>query len=106
MSDQLLETIDRLLDSARPGGIAQQRLVKYRDQRTRNVLLGPSVLKYIRDLADKADNVAVECRYLTGRGNCQKIKRICKHVDNNKECKKYEPNRPQTRGNPLERLNL
>ena len=103
MADTMLETIDELLELARPGGLAQRRLLKYRDQVVRNVMLGPSVTRYIKKLqAMVADDI--ECRHLTQLGKCRKKKLACDHVDNNKECKLYEGSKPSNQGNPLGRM--
>lgn len=103
MAEPLLETVDRLLERARPGGTPHRRLLKYREQLERNVVLGPSILKYIRDLVKSLDDT-IECRYLSSRGRCRKTGRACAHVENNQECRLYQANRPQLRGNPLGRL--
>lgn len=104
MSRELVESIDRLLEHARPGGVAHRRLVKYREQLTRGVFLGPSVLKYIRELAARAGDSSVECAHITGLGKCRKTKLRCEHPDENLACRLYQANRPQTKGNPLGRI--
>lgn len=102
MAEPLINTIDRLLEAARPGGTPHKRLLKYREQLERNVMLGPSVLRYIQELVRKLD-VTIECRYLNAFGTCRKLKRACNHIDNNAACTLYDENRPQTKGNPLGR---
>jgi len=104
MSAELITKIDRLLEHARPGGLAHKRLLKYRNQLTRNVMLGPSVMNYIRQLAYKADDISIECRFLTELGKCRKNKLACTHVDDNRECGMYKKNRPQMQGNPIGRV--
>ena len=103
MAEPLIETVDRLLGRARPGGTPHRRLLKYREQLERNVVLGPSILRYIRDLVKSLDDT-IECRFLSALGKCKKTKRACSHVENNQECRLYQANRPQTKGNPLGRL--
>lgn len=103
MADPLIDTVDRLLENARPGGTPHRRLLKYREQLERNVVLGPSILKYIRELVRHLD-VVIECRHLTSFGTCRKLKRACSDLEDNKACKLYEQNRPQIKGNPLGRI--
>jgi len=93
VADPLIETVDRLIKQARPGGQAHKRLLKYRDQLERNVFLGPSVLRYIRGLVEKLDD-NIECRHLTGRGVCREKKRACDHLEDNRSCTIYDPSRP------------
>lgn len=102
-TDPLIDTVDRLLENARPGGTPHRRLLKYREQLERNVMLGPSVLKYLRALVHQLD-VTIECRHLTAFGVCRKLNRECGFLEDNAECKLYEKNRPQTKGNPLGRI--
>jgi len=91
----LIDTIDRLLEVARPTGQAHRRLLKYRDQVTRNVFLGPSVMRYINGLVEKLDD-KIECRYLTQLGKCRSKKRVCDHLDDNSACPIYKPNKKET----------
>ncbi len=101
MGNSLIEIVERLLDNARPGGQAHQRLLKYRDQVERNVMLGPSTMKYIRGLVSRLD-ATIECRHLSETGRCSKRGRIaCDSLDDYTACRLYEENRPQTRGNLL-----
>lgn len=101
MSDDLLTTIERLLDSARPEGEPHRRLIKWRDQLHRNVFLGPGPRKYIEQLEADLANVTIECQHLTPLGKCLRGGR-CKHLDDNKTCPYYEEARPLKRGeNPL-----
>ena len=105
VSKNIIEVIDILLEMARPGGIAHRRLIKYREQAENNVMLGPSIMKYIRKLQIIATD-SIECRFLTQLGKCRNRKRrlACDHIEDNKECMLYEGNRPKTRGNPLRRI--
>lgn len=99
----LLETVDTLLASARPGGTPHKRLLKYRDQLERNVMLGPAPLRYIRELARKLTDV-IECRHLSPIGRCRKTRLGCAHIDQNRECRMYDPAHSQTKGDPLGRV--
>lgn len=103
MEGQLIELIDDLLEKARPGGLAHARLRKYRDQASRNVMLGPSVMRYIKRLQTIASDT-IECKFLDAFGKCRRRRNLaCDHVDNNKACKLYEPSKPQMKGDPLGR---
>ena len=101
-SESLLEVVDRLLLSARPGGTPHKRLLKYRDQLERNVMLGPASLRYIRELAIQLED-RIECRHLTTLGRCRKNRVACPHRDDNTKCRGYEKARPALKGNPLGR---
>lgn len=103
MGDPLIESVDRLLAASRPGGTPHKRLLKYRDQLERNVVLGPASLRYIRDMLRRMTD-SVECRHLTALGKCRKTRLGCDHVDDNKACKFYSAARPQTKGTPLGRM--
>ena len=103
MAESIIEVIDHLLQFARPGGTAHRRLIKYRDQAERNVMLGPSVMRYLKKLQIIATD-EIECRFLSQLGKCRKRKLACDHLDSNKECIHYEGNRPQMKGNPLGRI--
>jgi len=96
VAEALIDTVDRLLEAARPGGLAHRRLLKYREQLERNVFLGPSILRYIRELVAKMED-DIECRFLSELGLCKKTKLTCKHVDDNRACKLYEAERPHRR---------
>lgn len=100
--DSILENVNQMLDVVRPGSEIQKRLQKYRDQLIRNVMLGPSALRFIRE-AYRAMHDSVECNRLTAMGRCRKTKMSCRHIDNNKECLDYTRARPQTKGSPLGR---
>ncbi len=101
-TEPLVETVDGLLERARPGGIPHKKLLKYRDQLARNVILGPSSLRYIRDLVRDHDD-KIECRFLSSIGICRKKRLACGKTEENAECRDYEPARPQRKGNPLGR---
>lgn len=100
MADRLIDQVDHLLASARPGGTPHKRLIKFREQLVNHVFLGPSALRYIRVLWEDLED-RIECRHLMTRGKCRKLNRVCNHQDGNKACDYYEPARPQTAGNPL-----
>jgi len=103
MAEPLIDSVDLLLASARPGGTPHKRLLKYRDQLERNVMLGPASLRFIRDLLIQMSGT-IECRNLTEIGRCRKTRLGCDHVDDNKMCRLYSAARPQTKGTPLGRM--
>ena len=104
MESKIEDLIDELIEVARPGGQAHRRLLKYRNQVARNVMLGPSVLKYINGLKEKiSDNI--ECRFMTQLGKCRARRMMaCGHVESSRDCPLYEASRPQLKGSPLGRI--
>jgi hypothetical protein len=102
-SEPLIDSVDLLLASARPGGTPHKRLLKYRDQLARNVVLGPASMRYIRDLLQQISD-SVECRHLNPLGRCRKTRMGCDHIEDNKACRTYSAARPQTKGTPLGRM--
>jgi len=103
MSESLITSIERILKHCAPGGQTDTRLRKYLGQIERNVLLGPSVLRYIRRLeAGIRRSDTVECRYVTGTARCRKTRMLCSFQDNQQDCPKYDANKAQTQGSPME----
>ena len=102
MKGDLLETLDGLLKVADPEGRNYVRLLKIRDQVTRNVMIGPKALRFVERMVQRvSDNV--ECRNVLRDGQCR-LPRIpdCDHTENYKECPHYDPARPGARGNLLQ----
>lgn len=101
-ADPLIDIVDRLLERSRPGGIPHKKLLKYRDQLARNVMLGPSSRRFISELVRHLDD-KIECRHLSAIGICRKKRLACDKLEDNAKCGGYSPARPQRKGNPLGR---
>jgi hypothetical protein len=75
----LLETVCGLLKYADPELDTYGRLIKYKDQIERNVMIGPKARGYINNLVQiKNDNV--ECRLLKENGICIFRKKKCDYL--------------------------
>lgn len=90
----LVERIDQLLENALPGGPTHTMLLKWRRAAASGTLLGPSIRRRIKEMVAELD--MIECRHLIETGRCKLGgKKFCNHLDNQRECKMYEPQKPE-----------
>jgi hypothetical protein len=100
MTQDIRDTINRLLKYADPEGEVHDELVSMSETVERGVMLGPKSRRMLMKLTEMVDNI--ECRHLQYDGMCPKVRKRCPFTKDYARCNMFEvlpPPKPGT--NPI-----